>query len=292
MKPAPFTYHAPGSLDDCIGLLAEHGDAAALIAGGQSLLPVMRFRMAMPEHVISLRNIGGDLARIRRTEAGIVIGAMVTYADVQRSPDVRELVPALLKAIPLIAHVGVRTRGTPCGNLCNADPASELPAVALALDARMHLLGPSGKRVVPARHFFHGPYMTARDSHEVLVSVEFPRRPPDERFAIQEIVRLAGGFPMAGVALAVRKGATSGTLASASVACFGVHGVQLCLPAVEAVLVERGCSPDAVRDAAAHIDEAIDPPADAFASAEYRRAVVKTVFERCVREVCDGEGGR
>ena len=292
MKPAPFTYHAPDSLDGCLELLAEHGDAAALIAGGQSLLPLMRFRMAMPEHVISLRNIGGELTSIRRTEAGIAIGAMVTYADVQRSPEVRELAPALLKVIPLIAHVGVRTRGTPCGNLCNADPASELPAVALALDARMHLRGPSGQRVVPARDFFQGPYMTARNSDEVLVCVEFPRRPPDEKFAIKEIVRLAGGFPMAGIALAVRRNATSESVASASVVCFGVHAVQSRLPAVEAILVERGCSPDAVRDAAARIDEAIEPPGDAFASAQYRRAAVKTLFERCVREVCDGEGGR
>lgn len=292
MKPAPFTYHAPDSLDDCLELLAEHGDAAALIAGGQSLLPLMRFRMAMPEHVVSLRNIGGELAIIRRTEAGISIGAMVTYADVERSPDVRELVPALLKAIPLIAHVAVRTRGTPCGNLCNADPASELPAVALALDARMHLRGPSGLRVVPAGDFFQGPYMTARESDEVLVCVEFPRRPPDEMFAIKEIVRLAGGFPMAGIALAVRKGASSGTFASASVACFGVHAVQSRLPAVEAMLLERGCSPEAVRAAADLIDETIEPPADAFASAEYRRAAVKTLFERCVRAVCDGEEGR
>lgn len=292
MKPAPFNYHAPDSLDGCLDLLAEHGDAAALIAGGQSLLPLMKFRMAMPDHVISLRNIGGELASVRRTEAGISIGAMVTYADVQRSSDVRELAPALLKAIPLIAHVGVRTRGTPCGNLCNADPASELPAVALALDSRMHLQSSSGQRIVAARDFFQGPYMTARASDEVLVSVEFPRRPPDERFAIREIVRLAGGFPMAGVALALRLGATPGTVASASVACFGVHAVQTRLPAVEAALVQRGCSPGAVRDAAARIDGAIEPSSDAFASSEYRRSVAKTLFERCVLEVCDGGEGR
>lgn len=292
MKPAPFNYHAPNSLDGCLDLLAEHGDAAALIAGGQSLLPLMRFRMAIPEHVIALRNIDGELASIRRTEAGISIGAMVTFAEVQRSPDVHELAPTLLKTIPLIAHVGVRTRGTPCGNLCNADPASELPAVALALDAQMHLRSSSGQRVVAARDFFQGPYMTARASDEVLVSVEFPRRPPDERFAIKEIVRLAGGFPMAGIALALRRGATLGTVASASVACFGVHAVQTRLSAVEATLLERGCSPEAVRDAAARIDEAIEPSSDAFASAEYRRAVVKTLFERCVHEVCDGGEGR
>lgn len=288
MKPAPFIYHAPESLDDCLELLTEHGDSAALIAGGQSLLPLMRFRLAMPDHVIALRNIGGDLASIRRTEEGISIGAMVTYAEVQRSPYVQELVPALLKAIPMIAHVAVRTRGTPCGNLCNADPASELPAVALALNARMHLQRSSGQRVVAARDFFQGPYMTARANDEVLVSVEFPHRPLDERFAIKEVVRLAGGFPMAGIALALRSGATPGTVASASVACFGVNAVQTLLPAVEAALMEHGCSPEAVRHAATLIDEAIEPTSDAFASAEYRRSVVKTLFERCVQEVCNG----
>lgn len=292
MKPAPFTYHSPDTLDGCLDLLAEHGDGAALIAGGQSLLPLMRFRMAMPDHVIALRNIGGDLAAIRRTEEGISIGAMVTYAEVQRSPYVQELAPALLKAIPLIAHVAVRTRGTPCGNLCNADPASELPAVALALDARLHLQSASGRRVVPARDFFQGPYMTARASDEVLVAVEFPRRPLDERFAIKEVVRLAGGFPMAGIALALRMGAAPGTVASASVACFGVNAVQKRLPAVESALVEHGSSPAAVRRAGALIDEAIEPTEDAFASAAYRRSVVKTLFERCVREACDGGEGR
>ena len=291
MKPAPFTYHAPDTLDGCLELLAEHGDGAALIAGGQSLLPLMRFRMAMPDHVIALRKIGGELAAIRRTEEGLSIGAMMTYAEVQRSPYVQELAPALLKAIPLIAHVAVRTRGTPCGNLCNADPASELPAVALALDARMHLQSLSGQRVVSAHDFFEGPYMTARASDEVLVSVEFPRRPPDERFAIKEIVRLAGGFPMAGIALALRPGETPGSVASASVACFGVNAVQRRLPAVEAALIEHGSSPQAVRASASLIDEAIEPTEDAFASAAYRRSVVKTLFERCVRQACDeGEG--
>jgi len=290
MKPAPFTYHAPESLERCLELLGEHGDAAALLAGGQSLLPLMKFRMASPEHVISLRSIGGDLARIRRTGDGIEIGAMATYADVERSAGVRELVPALLQVIPLIAHVAVRTRGTPCGNLCNADPASELPAAALALDARMHLRGPSGTRIVPAGEFFQGPYMTARASDEILVAVVFPRRPPDERFAIKEIVRLAGGFPMAGIALALRPGARPGTLAAASVACFGVNSVQTRLSAVEAILMERGTSPEAVRAAADRIGESIDPPSDAFASADYRRAAVRTLFERCMHEVCGAEG--
>lgn len=291
MKPAPFNFHAPDTLDGCLALLAEHGDAAALIAGGQSLLPLMRFRMAMPDHVIALRNIGGELASIRRTDTGISIGAMVTYAEVQRSSDVQELAPALLKAIPLIAHVAVRTRGTPCGNLCNADPASELPAVALALEARMHLQSASGRRVVAAGDFFQGPYMTARAGDEMLVAVEFPRRPPGERFAIKEVVRLAGGFPMAGIALALRPGATPGTVASASVACFGVNAVQTRLPAVEAALVEHGSSSEALRHAATLIDEAIEPTEDAFASAAYRRSVVKTLFERCVREACgEGEG--
>ena len=286
MKPAPFVYHTPESVEECLDLLVQYGDDAAVMAGGQSLLSLMKFRLATPAHIIALRDIGGDLTRIRRTETGIAVGALVTYAQVERSPEVAIVTPALLKVIPLIAHAAVRTRGTVCGNLCNADPASELPAVALVLEARMRLRSKDGERIIPAKEFFEAPYMTARRSSEVLVSVEFPQRAFDERFVIREIVRLRGGFPMAGIALAVTPGTLPGTFATASIACFGVHSVQLRLSAVEQTLVAHGCTSEGLRLAAALVDDLIEPHSDPFASADYRRAVVKTLLERSAREAC------
>jgi len=289
MKPAPFTYHAPRSVDACLQLLAELGDDAAVMAGGQSLLSLMKFRMAQPAHVVALRDLTGELGKIRRTADGVSIGAAVTYARALRSPEVGAVAPALLKTIPLIAHPAVRTCGTICGSLCNADPAAELPAVALALDARMRLRSSDGERVVPAAEFFLGPYTTARQSNELLMSVEFPGRPAGERFAIREVSRLHGGFPLAGIALAAIPSTDGGRVSHAAIACFGVHAVQTRLPAAEQVLCEHGCSAEGIGKAGAAIDAAIEPHGDPFASADYRRAVTRTLFERAVHEICGGE---
>lgn len=288
MKPAPFRYHAPKSVDECLRLLAEFGDDAAVMAGGQSLLSLMKFRMAQPGHVIALRDVGGELGKTRRTPSGVSIGATVTYAQALRSPEVRAVAPALLKALPLIAHPAVRTRGTICGSLCNADPASELLAVALVLDARMHLKSCDGERVVSAQEFLLGPYTTARQSNELLMSVEFFIRPAEERFAIDEVVRLHGGFPLAGVALAAIPAGDGRKVRSAAIACFGVHAMQVRIAAAEQALCEWGSTPEGISRAAAAIDEAIEPHSDPFASADYRRDVTRTLFERVMREVCGG----
>ncbi|WP_038210978.1 FAD binding domain-containing protein [Xenophilus azovorans] len=285
MKPARFEYHAPETLAQCLALLAEHGDESAVLAGGQSLLPLMRFRLAQPAHLISLRGLGGPLERIERRGGSLYIGARVTYTAVQRSAEVREGCPGLPRSIELIATPAVRTRGTVCGNLCQADPASELPAVALLLEARMHLHSAEGTRVVAAADFFQGPYMTARRGNELLVAVEFPVRPATERFAIREITRLRGGFPMSGVAVALTPGAGS-ALESVAVACFGVHSQQLRLHAVEQVLRQRGRTPAALQAAGEALDAAIHPHSDPFASEAYRRSATRTLLERVLAEAC------
>lgn len=283
MKPAPFDYHAPVGMDECLALLAEFGEDAALIAGGQSLLPLMRFRLAQPEHLISIRNIDGPLASIQRSNGSLFIGARVTYSAVQRSVEAASACPGLGKAIALIATPAVRTCGTICGNLVNADPASELPAVALVMNARFHLRSAMGERVVPAAEFFTGPYMTARRSDEILTQVEFPERPASEIFVIEEVSRLRGGFPLAGVAIALTAD-TGPSLHSVALACFGVHSTQLRVPTAEAILRERGCSADAVAAAADAIDAAITPHSDPFASAAYRRSAVRTLVQRALQE--------
>jgi aerobic carbon-monoxide dehydrogenase medium subunit len=284
MKPGRFLYHAPGTMDECLQLLASYQDDAAIIAGGQSLVPLLRFRLAQPQHVISIRGLGGELPAIAIESGKLVIGAAVTYAALQRSDIVARACPALPAAIRLVATPAVRSRGTLCGNLCQADPASELPAVCLAMDARLRLRSTGGERVLDAREFFLGPYTTARRADEVLVAVEIPKRPVGERFSIKEVTRLRGGFPMAGVAVALDPGAGS-TVQSVAIACFGVHAFQLRIPEAEAVLRRYGCTSHAVAQAADAIDAAVEPHGDAFASPEYRRAALRELFMRAVREV-------
>ncbi len=283
MKPARFNYHAPATVQDCVQLLAQYGDDAAVIAGGQSLLPLMRFRLAAPQQVVSIRRIEEPLARIERVGTSLFIGARATYTEVQRSQEVRSACPGLAQAIELIATPAVRSRGTVCGNLCHADPASELPALALMLQARFHLQSASGTRVVAAADFFLGPYMTARRSDELLTAVEFPVRPALERFAIQEITRLAGGFPLAGLAIALTPGPGT-TLSSVAVACFGVHPVQLRLSAVEKVLQEQGSGPAALAAAGDALEAAIEPHSDHFASDSYRRCATRTLLARALTQ--------
>lgn len=282
MKPAGFQFHVPRDIEECTRLLAEHGDNAVVIAGGQSLIPLMRFRLAQPEHVISLRGIP-SLQSIRRDKGVLSIGARTTYSAIQRSPEVAAACPAIPKAIELVATPAVRARGTLCGNLVNADPASELPAVALMMSARMRLRSEQGERVVEASEFFEGPYMTARRSDELLVEVEFPERPQGEVFAIREVSRLIGGFPLAGVAVALTH-QSDDKLRDVIVACFGVNGVQLRIPQAEALLQSQPYSPATIAAAADAIDAAIEPHADPFGSVEYRRSATRTLFERVLLE--------
>lgn len=283
MKPAPFEYHAPTTVNECLQLLAQYGDDAALLAGGQSLVPLLRFRLARPAHVIAIRDIKDDVGSIRETEKGIAIGASETYIAIQRSPIVQSACPGLPDAIDLVAHPAVRTRGTLCGNLCQADPASELPAMALIMDASFRLRSLSGERIVPAADFFLGPYTTVRRSDEILAEVIFPRRPAAEKVAVKEVTRLRGGFPMAGIAVALTRG--EGTqLTSIALACFGVHPKQIRLAEAEAVLKERGYSLEAIENAADAIDRAIQPHADPFASEAYRRSATRTLFRRALEQ--------
>ena len=283
MKPAPFIYHAPTSMDAALNLLAEFADDSALLAGGQSLVPLLRFRLARPSAVIAIRKIGDGLSGIQTSDKGISIEAGVTYAAVQRSPDVLSACPGLPQAIELIATPAVRTRGTICGNLCHADPASELPALAVLFGARFHLRSVSGERVVEADEFFRGPYMTARRSDEILVRVEFPRRPQDESFVIKEVSRIRGGFPMAGVTVAFTRGQGT-SLRSVAIACFGVHSRQIRVREAEAILETQGYTADAIAAAVDAIDQVIEPHSDPFASAAYRRSAVRTLLKRSLHE--------
>jgi carbon-monoxide dehydrogenase medium subunit len=290
MKPPPFDYHVPATVEECLGLLSDFGDDAVLLSGGQSLMPLMRLRLTQPGHVISLRGIDGPLRAIRIEGDTLVIGARVTYAEVEQSEVARKACPGLAKAIALIATPAVRNRGTLCGNLCHADPASELPALALALKARLRLRSQSGERLVAAEDFFLGPYMTDRRGDEMLTEIILPVCAADEVFAIREVTRLRGGFPMAGVAVSLTRGPGT-ALRAAAVACFGAHAVQIRVPAAEAALTRLGCTPGGIAAAADAIDQVIEPHGDPFASEAYRRAATRTLLRQAVEEACGLHGG-
>ena len=201
MKPPPFAYAAPATLEEAVGLLTEHAEAEPrVLAGGQSLIPLMNFRLAKPGYLVDLRNVAG-LSGIRRDGDVLVIGAMTRMSEVERSPEVAVAAPLVAEAIGLVAHAPVRNSGTVGGSLAHADPAAELPAVALALDAELVAAGPGGTRVIPAAEFFTGPYSTALAPDEILTEIRLPVWPGGHAFT--EFSRVHANFAVVAVAALV-----------------------------------------------------------------------------------------
>src|SRR3954465_12003453 len=185
MKPAPFEYHAPESLSDVTALLAEHGDEAKVLAGGQSLVPMLALRLTRFEHIVDLNRVD-DLRGVSHTNGTLTVKAMTTQRAVEHDAAAGEAVPLLAQAIPLIGHFQIRNRGTVGGSIAHADPASELPAVALALDAELEIAGPPGARALPTSALFEGTWQTALAEDEILTAVEFPVWGAGSAFAVEE----------------------------------------------------------------------------------------------------------
>ncbi len=199
MKPAPFEYHAPETVDDVLGLLAEHGDEAKVLAGGQSLVPMLALRLTRFEHLVDLNRVP-ELAGFARDNGTLVVRAGTRQRVMERAPEIAAAVPLLAQATPLIGHFQIRNRGTVGGSLAHADPASEYPAVAVALGAELELAGPGGaRRRVAADDFFVGTWTTAAEPDELLVAARFPVWPGSSGFAIEEVARRHGDFALAGV---------------------------------------------------------------------------------------------
>ena len=197
MKPAPFAYHAPSSIDEALALLHEHGSDAKPLAGGQSLIPAMNFRLATPAVLVDLNRIA-SLSGVSRDTAGLQIGAMTRHRTLERSADVAEAAPLVAAAMPYVAHAAIRTRGTLGGSLAHADPAAELPAVMLALNASFTLASRAGSRIVPAAGFFAGLFATAIEPGELLVGITVPARADRSAAVFDEVSRRHGDFALAG----------------------------------------------------------------------------------------------
>jgi carbon-monoxide dehydrogenase medium subunit len=282
MKPAPFEYHRPRTRPEVLSLLTDHAGDAKALAGGQSLIPAMNFRLATPAVLVDLNAID-DLAYIRSDADGLRIGAMTRHRLVERSDLVREHAALVGEAMPFIAHAAIRTRGTIGGSLAHADPAAELPAVMLALEARLRLEHAGGAREVPAAQFFTGLFSTALEPGELVTEVVIPRvgtTPGKTGWAFQEFSRRHGDFALAGVAAHVTVG-TDGRCSSARIALFGVGDRPLTAHAGARALVGERPSAEAIRTAAeATAREDIDPTSDIHASSRYRRHLAGVLTRR------------
>ncbi len=280
MKPAPFTYFAPRSLDEALSLLRQYGSDAKPLAGGQSLVPLMNFRLAKPRYLIDLNRIP-ELAYIRRENGFLAIGAMTRQFEAERSDDVGHLAPLLREALKLVGHPTIRHRGTVGGSLAHADPAAELPAAAVALGAELVIRGPGGSRTVPAAEFFVGPFTTVLAPDELLTEVRIPAVPPGNGYAFLELSRRHGDFAIAGVAAMVGLG-PDGRIERAALALCGVGPTPVRARQAEAALLGAPPTEDRFREAGELAARETDPTSDIHASADYRRRVAAVLVRRAL----------
>ena len=285
MKPPAFEYHRPAGLAEALALLAQHPDAKPL-AGGQSLIPAMNFRLAAPAALVDLNGVDELSGITRRSAGGTRIGAMTRHHAIETSALVRELAPLLAETMPFIAHPQIRSRGTLGGSLAHADPAAELPAVMVALQATIVLQGPGGERRVPAEQFFTGLFATALEPGELLLAVELPPMPARSGWAFLEMARRHGDYALVGVAVLLALN-EAGRCAQARIALLSVGERPVLATRAMARLSGQVLDDDTVREAAelAGGDD-IDPPSDINASAAYRRQLARVLtrraFERSV----------
>ncbi|HUP01108.1 MAG TPA: xanthine dehydrogenase family protein subunit M [Gemmatimonadota bacterium] len=292
MKPAAFAYHAPRTLDEALGFLADGAPDARLLAGGQSLVPAMNFRLAAPAILIDLNRIP-ELAYIREANGGLSIGAMTRQREVERSATVARRAPLLHEALPWIAHPQIRNRGTIGGSVAHADPAAELPAVMLALEARFRIRSRSGAgadpegRTIEAGGFYHGLFATALAPDEILVEIAVPAPPPRTGWAFREIARRSGDYALVGVAARVTLD-EDGRCEKARIALFSVgDGPVLAEEAAEA-LAGRSLDDESLEEAAAILaDRDIDPPGDIHASADYRRHLASVLTRQALARAAE-----
>jgi carbon-monoxide dehydrogenase medium subunit len=289
VKPDTFDYHAARSLDEATALLGELGDEGRILAGGQSLVPLMNFRLAQPEHLVDINPIE-ELNYLRRDNDSIAIGATARQATVERSPEARTQVPLLAEALRSVAHETIRHRGTVVGSIAHADPAAELPSVALALGATLTLASASGTRTVPAGDFFLGPFETVVEPGEMVIEVSFPIAAKDGAYAFAEFARRNGDFAIAGAAIGLTM--SGNTVTDASIALCSVGPTPVRAEAAEDLL--RGSEPDdeLVERVAEVAVEGLTPPPDMHGGTQYRIRVARTEVRRALRKALErGRGG-
>ncbi|HYH48017.1 MAG TPA: xanthine dehydrogenase family protein subunit M [Acidimicrobiia bacterium] len=284
-----FRYHRPASVDEAVGLLAELGSDAKILAGGQSLVPLLALRLSHPEHLIDIGRVRG-LDAIEAGTDGFRIAAAARHADVELLPAAATAAPLVAAAMPHIGHRAIRNRGTVCGSLAHADPAAELPAVALAADAQLVARSSTGERTIPAADFFLGYLTSALDETEVLTAVHFPPWPERTGWSVQEVSRRHGDYALVGLAAVLGVG-DDGRVERAALSFFGAGSTPVRVPEAEQVLLGERPDPSAFAEAADVVTKTIDPPGDNHATAPYRAHVAGVLTRRCLAEAAGRTGG-
>ena len=291
MKPPKFDYYAPTTLAEATGLLQQHGYDAQIMAGGQSLMPLLNMRLARPQVLVDINRIS-QLDYISATpDGGLAIGALTRQRTIERSTESRERAPLLAAALPYIGHVQIRNRGTIGGSIAHADPAAELPALSVALDAQFTLAKAGGERVVNAADFFITFFTTAKEQEEVLTEIKIPPLGPGWGWGFQEVSRRGGDFAMVG-AISLIQLDQNDICQGARIVAFGVGGAPVRVQKAEEELLNKRADSGAFEAAARVVSEVLEPESDIHASAQYRKEVGGTLTRRSLEAaLINAKGG-
>ena len=284
MKPPPFAYHAPTHLDEALTLLERHGDDAKVLAGGQSLMPLLNFRLSYPSALVDINRVA-ELSYIRQENGQVRIGALTRQRTIEFSELVRRQLPLLYEATTLVGHLPIRTRGTIGGSLAHADPAAEYPTVALALDTELALQGSGGQRIVSAEEFFISYLTTALAPNEIVTEIRFSPAPPTSGWAFEEVARRHGDFALVGVACVID--AEGEQCRTACLAAAGVGPTSIRLRAAEDILMQQGVTEQSIQHAAAQAAELVEPDSDIHASADFRRHLTQVLTRRAIQRALE-----
>jgi CO/xanthine dehydrogenase FAD-binding subunit len=282
MKLPPFEYACPTSISETVALLAAHDGEAKLLAGGQSLVPMLAFRVAGPALLVDLRKLS-ELRQIKIAGYAVTLGAMVRWRDILEHAGLSKAHPLLVKAVEHVAHYQIRNRGTVGGSLAHADPAAELPGIAVTCEAEIAVVGKAGERVIEAKDFFRGPLTTALHSDEIITEIRFPAWPQQRRFGFREFARRRGDFALAGAALFFDADSKK-NVRNIHVGAIGVADRPLRLATVERVLEGNELDETALGRAEAAASAAVDPSDDIHASGAYRKTLIGVMVERALRD--------
>lgn len=282
MKLPPFEYACPTSISEAVALLATHDGEAKPLAGGQSLVPMLAFRVAAPSLLVDLRKLA-ELRQIRITQDGVALGAMVRWCDILDNARLATAHPLLVAAVEHVAHYQIRNRGTVGGSMAHADPAAEMPGIAVTCEAQIAVLGKAGPRTIAAADFFRGPLITSLKADEIITEIRLPAWPARRRFGFQEFARRRGDFALAAAAVFYDEGGDN-KARNAHVGVIGVSDRPLRLPSVEAAVNGQNIDDAVCAKAEAAASAAVNPSDDIHASGAYRKALVGVMVERALKQ--------
>jgi carbon-monoxide dehydrogenase medium subunit len=284
MKPPRFEYFSPDALGEAISLLERYAGDGRVLAGGQSLVPLLNMRLARPAALVDINPIH-ELGAVRAWDGGVSIGATVRQRALQREPLITDRLPLVVEIAPHIGHQQIRSRGTICGSIAHADPAAELPALAVAMGAEMVATGPRGVRTIAAADFYRGYLTTALETAEILTEVRFRAPPPAMAWSFMEVSRRHGDFALAGVIAGLSVDRDSGAVTDARIVHFGVGPNPRRANEAERLLVGASPGVDAFRAADEAASRDLDPDTDVHATAEYRRSIAGALTRRALQQV-------